>query len=148
MNSATVPVIILYGNREARIIADDLCFCGICSHCDCSVRFVHYFSTAAGLRRLEKNLLHCQFVCSKSNVPCPETEPHPRTYFSDGTYQEVSEEHLIGRDLWFECGWSWLHRFYSLSWSTGEVSCLLVILTNLCSFFAPFLNLLAPELFF
>jgi hypothetical protein len=55
---------------------------------------MHYFSTAGGLRRLEKNLIHCQLVCSKSNVPCPETEPHPRTYYSNGTYHEVSEEHF------------------------------------------------------
>ena len=32
MNSATVPVIILYVNRETRTIADDLYFCGICGH--------------------------------------------------------------------------------------------------------------------
>jgi hypothetical protein len=67
-----------------------------------------------GLRRLEKSLIHCQFVCSKSNVSCPETEPHPRTYYSNGTYsngtnsngtyREVSEGHLIGRDLGFKNG--------------------------------------------
>jgi hypothetical protein len=93
-----------------------------------------------GLRRLEKNLIHCQLVCSKSNMPCPETEPHPRTCYSNGTYHEVSEEHLIGRGLGFEYGWSWLHKFYSLSWSTEELTCLLVIITTLFSFFAPFLN--------
>jgi hypothetical protein len=64
----------------------------------------HYalLSTTGGLRRLEKNLIHCQLVCSKSNAPCPEAESHPRTYYSNGTYHEVSEEHLIGRDLGFE----------------------------------------------
>ena len=104
MNSATVPVVIRYGNRQTRITADDLCFCGISGHCGCSVRTLHYFSTTGGLRRLEKNLIHCQFFYSESNVPCPETEPHPRTYYINGTYQEVSEEHLIGRDLGFENG--------------------------------------------
>jgi hypothetical protein len=46
--------------------------------------------------------MQCQLVCFKSNVPCPETEAHPRTYCSNGTYHEVSEEHLIGRDLGLE----------------------------------------------
>ena len=121
MNYVTVSVIILYGNRETRITADHLCVCGCCGS---SVRTVHCSSTTARLRRLEKNLLPYQFVCSKSNVPCPETEPHPRTYYSNGTYQEVSEEHLIGRDLWLEYGWSWLHRNFIFGRASDLYLCL------------------------